>query len=337
MFDGSMSISFYKLNYPAQFLGQKYRQRTHSSAKLFPALATQSSSILVHSGESDNSQKCGRSSIPNISLPNKDCSGGSVLNQANAIGIIGGASIDSTVNFLQKLTQWRSEERKDCPPFLLCSDAQLREELLVYERSSSLSLYTRAPSSHFDYTPIVENLRHKREYLVRGGSRCLVMPCHLLHSWHDDISNGCSIPILHMGECVAKELKEAKLKPLETGSPLRIGLVATDAILRAGVYQKKIQAEGFEAVLPDKATMEHILLPAMEALNRKDIEGARNLLRIALQVLLVRAVNMVIIASHDFCNLLPQDDPLLKKCIDPVDALVRSTIRWSQSVEECSS
>lgn len=76
--------------------------------------------------------------------------------------------------------------------------------------------------------------------------------------------------------------------------------------------------------------------PAIEALDRKDIEGARNLLRIALQVLLVRAVNMVIIASHDMRELLPPDDPLLKKCIDPIDALVRSTIRWAQSVERGS-
>lgn len=268
-----------------------------------------------------------------MSSPTKHhSSGGSVLNQANAIGIIGGASIDSTLCFLQKLAQWGSKEAKDCPPFLLCSDPHLREELLIYERSSSPSLYTRAPPSHFDHKPIVEKLRHKREYLERGGARCLVIPCHLLHSWHDDISNGCSVPILHMGECVAKELKEAKLKPLETGSPLRIGLVATDATLKAGFYQQKLQDEGFEVVLPDKATTEHILLPAIEALDRKDIEGARNLLRIVLQLLLVRAVNMVIIASHDFQNLLPQDDPLLKKCIDPVDALVKSTIRWAQSI-----
>lgn len=82
-------------------------------------------------------------------------------------------------------------------------------------------------------------------------------------------------------------------------------------------------------MLPDKATMEHTVIPAIEAINRKDIEGARNLLRIALQVLLVRAVNSVILASDDMRDLLPQDDPLLKKCIDPMDALVRSTIKWA--------
>ena len=83
-------------------------------------------------------------------------------------------------------------------------------------------------------------------------------------------------------------------------------------------------------MLPDKATMEHTVIPEIDALNRKDMEGNRNLLRIALQVLLVRAVNTVILASDDMHELLPLDDPLLKKCIDPMDALARSTIKWAQ-------
>lgn len=64
-----------------------------------------------------------------------------------------------------------------------------------------------------------------------------------------------------MAESVAKQLKEAKLKSLEAGSPLRIGVLTT---------------------------MEHTVIPAIEALKRKGMEGACNLLRIALQVLTVK-------------------------------------------------
>lgn len=89
--------------------------------------------------------------------------------------------------------------------------------------------------------------------------------------------------------------------------------------------------QGFEVVLPDKATMEHIIIPAIESLRQRDMEGAKNLLRIAIQVLLVRAVNAVIIASDDMQGVLPQDDPVLKKCIDPMDALARTTVQWATS------
>ncbi|KAK7349147.1 hypothetical protein VNO77_06283 [Canavalia gladiata] len=128
----------------------------------------------------------------------------------------------------------------------------------------------------------------------------------------------CSVPFLHMEDSVVRKLKETKLKPLEHGNPLRIGVLATNATL-ASVSQEtlcqhelrrlstlssfniaKIKEEfylGFEVVLPDRATMEGTMIPAIEALNRKNMEGAYNLLRVALQVLLVRAVNSVMDAS----------------------------------------
>lgn len=61
------------------------------------------------------------------------------------------------------------------------------------------------------------------------------------------------------------------------------------------------------------------------------MDGACKLFRTALQVLPVRAVNSVILASDDMQDLLHKDDPLLKKCIDPLDALAQSTIKWARS------
>lgn len=80
--------------------------------------------------------------------------------------------------------------------------------------------------------------------------------------------------------------------------------------------------------------MEHTVIPAVEALNKNDIEGAMTLLRIAIQVLLVRAVNTIILASNEFQALLPIDDPLLNKCVDPMDSLARSTIKWAHSTQK---
>ncbi|CAH1443498.1 unnamed protein product [Lactuca virosa] len=238
-----------------------------------------------------------------------------------SVGIIGGVSSNATLNFIKKLVNMSNEVKKDENglPFVLCSDPILNKSLQVN-----------------DQTQIVKILRQKRVFLEKSGARCIVMPCHISHSWYDQVSKDSSVPILHMGECVAKQLKEAKLKPLEAGSPLRIGVLATNETLKAGFYQEKLQKEGFEVVVPDKATMEHTIIPSMEAIRRKDVEGAQNLLRIALQVLLVRAVNMIILASDDLREILPHDDPLLKKCVDPLDSLARSTIKIAQSSTEGS-
>ncbi|KAG6669444.1 hypothetical protein I3843_01G236200 [Carya illinoinensis] len=324
-------MPLHTLSYASHVLGYVDMNRSPYKTRLSPALAIPPSSILLHTDESGRFPESKKSPGSNAPSRSGDPTG-SLLGQANTIGIIGGVSVDSTLNFLRKLVNWSKREGNSSLPFVLHSDPVLNKELLSHDRSSFPSL-SKSQSNRLDPTPIVENLRNKRAFLENSGACCLVMPCNILHSWHDEVSKGCSVPFLHMAESVARELKESKLKPLEAGSRLRIGVLATDATLTAGFYQEKLQNEGFEVVLPDKATMEHTVIPAIEALNRKDTEGARNLLRIALQVLLVRAVNSVILASDDMRDLLPQDDPLLKKCIDPMDALARSTIKWAQSAE----
>ncbi|XP_021298642.1 uncharacterized protein LOC110427444 [Herrania umbratica] len=331
MLGGSLQMS---LNSPSYMWSCVTTQRNFCKRRLDPALAMSPSSVILHTDESGKFPESKKSSSSGTA--SLISSAGTLLSHPNAVGIIGGVSVDSSLNFVRKLVHWSKENEKNCMPFVLCSDPVLNRELLSMERNSA-SLCPRNEHSQFDHTRIVENLWSKRVFLEKSGAHCIVVPCHISHSWHDEVFKGCSVPSLHMGECVARELKEAKLKPLEAGSPLRIGVLATDATLKAGFYQEKLQNEGFEVVLPDKATMEHTVIPAIDALNRKDMEGAQNLLRIALQVLLVRAVNAVILASDDMRDLLPRDDPLLKKCIDPMDALARSTIKWAQqAVEEVS-
>lgn len=327
-------MSFHALSYASHAFSFLDVNRNMHKTRLGPALAEPPPSVLLpadEGGKFHESKKGPGSNAPSTSSD----STGSLPSQANTVGIIGGVSVDSSLKFLRKLVDWSSKDGESSLPFILDSDPVLYKELLSQGRSFS-SLSSKSKGSRLNPITVVENLRNKRVFLENSGARCIVMPCNILHSWHDEVSKGCSVPFLHMGESVARELKEAKLKPLEAGSHLRIGVLATDATLSAGFYQEKLQNEGFEIVLPDKATMEHAVIPAFEALNRKDMEGARNLFRIALQVLLVRAVNSVILASDDMLDLLPRDDPLLKKCIDPMDALVRSTIKWARSAEKGS-
>ncbi|KAG8639279.1 hypothetical protein MANES_14G130600v8 [Manihot esculenta] len=249
----------------------------------------------------------------------------SLLKQANTVGIIGGASVLSTLIFLEKLVWWSSRDGEECIPFVVCSDPSITRVVPSHSFSS------RNAEIESNVGLLIENLQCKMKFLEQSGARCLVMPCHVSHAWYDEISEGCMLPFFHVGDCVASELKEAKLKPLEAGSDVRIGMLASNSTLTAGFYQEKLQNQGFEVVLPDKATMDHILIPAIEAVSRRDMEGARNLLRVAIQILLMRAVNKVILASDELQGLLPYDEPLLKKCIDPMDALARSAVRWAKN------
>ncbi|KAB2609791.1 hypothetical protein D8674_040173 [Pyrus ussuriensis x Pyrus communis] len=327
MVDAGMTISFHTQNRPPLLFGLLTKTRTQYRTKSSSFVAAVQVSSVLQTNESGNLPQSKK--VRNSGLPLTRCH---VLSQPNTVGIIGGVSVYSSLLFLEKLVWWSLKDGGECPPFIVCSDPTLYKELPI--RSLLHSLTRRSTSSAqilSNNRPVIESLCLKRAFLEHSGAQCIVMPCHLSHAWHDQISEDCSLRFLHIGECVARELREANLKPLEKGSNVRIGVLAADATLMAGFYQEKLQSQGFDVVVPDKQTMEHVVIPTIEAIKRRDMEGARNLLSIAIQVLLVRAVNTVIIASDELQGVLPPDDPLLKKCIDPMDALARSTIKWAKA------
>ncbi|CAA2976768.1 probable amino-acid racemase [Olea europaea subsp. europaea] len=294
------TISFHKLNFPSIFIGNLSRNRINHRTK--------------------RSLSKSKKIICSNHIPK------SLINQENTVGIIGGLSTISTLTFLEKMVYFSLKNNEECFPFIVCSDpAILKRELSVHHSM----VYAKHVPKEVNHGLIIENLRGKREFLEKSGSRCIVMSCYVCHLWHEEVFKGCSVISLNMFDCVARELKEAKMKPLEAGSSIRIGVLASDLV--AGSYQKKLQIQGLEAVLPDKPTVEHIIMPAIEALNKNDIEGARNLSRIAIQTLLIKGVNLVILGSDEFQELLPRDDPLLKRCLDPMDSLARSTVKWAHS------
>ncbi|KAK9706144.1 hypothetical protein RND81_07G106700 [Saponaria officinalis] len=250
---------------------------------------------------------CSNSSIKLSSFSNES---------KNVVGVIGGVSVLSTLIFLEKFVLWGSRKCQGGVPFIVCSDPFMKRRL--YNKN----------------TFMVENMRSKRVFLEEGGAKCIVMPCHVSHALYGEISLGCELPFLHVARCVARELVEARFRPLEAGCGVKIGLIANEATLLAGFYQDELKKQGFEVAMPDRLTMEHIVKPAMKCMKQNDVVGARNLLRIAIQGLLVKAVNVVILASDELQCLLPYDDPLVKYCVDPLDSLARSTVNWANSVQE---
>ncbi|RZB56448.1 hypothetical protein D0Y65_045564 [Glycine soja] len=311
MLERGILMSVQTMNHPPFLTGDAFRKRTQTRCR---GRANSSTALQLSSDESGNYAE--------------PCT--SLLSQPNTIGVIGGVSLLSTLIFLEKLACWGSRNGKECPPFVVSSDPALSKMLSL--RGPLPSARTRFDRIKLNQDLVIENLRCKRNFLQQSGARGLAMPCHLSHAWHSEISEDSSLPFLHVGDCVAMELKNAKLKPIHAAGIVRIGLLTTDSNFVASYYQERLQSQGFEVVLLDKATEEHVLVPAMEALYRKDIEGARNLLRIAIHVLLVRAVNLVLLASDDLLGVLPHNDPLLRKCIDPMDALARSTIHWAETM-----
>lgn len=248
------------------------------------------------------------------------------LRASNTVGILGGISTVATANFMKRVVQAALEDdaNESIPLLVSCGTH--------WKPKTSREIAGQDPSRICQSSPQlpISSLVESRVVLEQSGAKCIVLPCHISHMWYDKIAHGSSVPVLHIADCLAEELNSLNLRPIEIGSRPKIGLLGTEATVKASFYQRKLTQMGFEIILSDRHTMEHAVLPGIKALEREDMEGARNLLRIAVQLLLVNSVNMVVLACHDMASVFPQEDPLLKKCIDPIDSLSRATVKWAR-------
>jgi len=80
--------------------------------------------------------------------------------------------------------------------------------------------------------------------LERAGADALFVACNAAHAWHADVQGALRIPWVHLMDITAAAIRAAY--PEGT----RVGLLAADGTLTAGLYQRALEARGLVAVAP---------------------------------------------------------------------------------------
>ncbi|XP_024515502.1 uncharacterized protein LOC112340765 [Selaginella moellendorffii] len=222
-----------------------------------------------------------------------------LLHYPHSVGVLGGGFHSvPTLQFLKRLREATAAEGDLLRiPLVLCGDPNASHHLGA--------------------------LIQQREFLEDAGAKCIALPCPSSLRWFTCLDSGSSAKLLNVVDSLVEELHRAELRPLQGAARPRIGILTCQGL---EFYQEKLEQEGFEVVLPDKASKDRLIVPAMAALERRDFQGHRSLIRVAIHMLLVNAVNRVM--GDDLTAALFADDPLLLQCIDPANSLAKATVTW---------
>ena len=112
----------------------------------------------------------------------------------------------------------------------------LRNDPRIPDRSSA---YMAGGENPLPY--MVEGVR----FLERAGAQLIAIPCNTAHLWYDQIAAATRLPVLHIIEAVIDDLRRL-------GLPKGIGLMGTAATLKLGLYQRHLEAQGYECLVPDE-------------------------------------------------------------------------------------
>ena len=146
------------------------------------------------------------------------------------IGVLGGMGPAATVDFMAKvyaaesapIEQDRVRLIVDCNPAVPDRNAAIRGE---------------GPSPG----PVLAAMAAG---LAAAGADVLVVPCNTAHAWGAEIAAGAGIPMLSMIDATCDALAAA------SPGARRIGLLAGQGCLDAGVYQDAFARRGWTTILP---------------------------------------------------------------------------------------
>jgi aspartate racemase len=234
-----------------------------------------------------------------------------MIGNDRVLGVLGGMGPLASAQFMVRLTQLTPAERdQDHVPAVLWSDPRVPDRTAAH------------PTGAADPLPW---LLRGVEGLQRAGSGAIAMPCSTAHRWYDPMQAAARVPILHIVDAAAAELRRLGC---DGG---RIGIMGTQATLTSGVYQDRLGAAGWDCIVPDADEMRRLVSPAIALVKLNRLEEAHAPLVQVVHRLAERGARSIVLA----CTETPlgiqagpaPDAPL----VDTIDALARAAIAWAQA------
>jgi aspartate racemase len=222
------------------------------------------------------------------------------------VGVIGGMGPEATVDFMRRLVA-RTPARDDRDHLHVLVDNNPK----VPSRIAALIEGTGE-----DPTPV---LCAMAKGLQAQGADFLVMPCNTAHYYLPTIARSVTIPVLDMVDLSIRKLAA------EDPRPQRVGLLASPAVRLVGLYKKRMDQTGLQAILPepqDEATLLAII-KAVKA-NRLDDNHRQAYGRIA-KNLSDAGADALLVACTEF-SVIGAPAGTTCRVVDALDVLVEETI-----------
>jgi aspartate racemase len=156
------------------------------------------------------------------------------------VGVIGGMGPEATVEFMRRLVAAiPAHDDADHLHVIADNNPKIPSRIKAILEGGSE-----------DPAPVLVAMARKLEAM---GADLLTIPCNTAHYYHSVIARAVAVPVLDMIALSIARLSE--LSP----RPHKIGMLASPAVQRVGLFEKRFKEAGFEALFPDAETENRLL------------------------------------------------------------------------------
>lgn len=224
------------------------------------------------------------------------------------LGVLGGMGPLASAEFMRQLTLLTPAERdQDHIPTILWSDPR------VPDRTAA-----RVAGGEDPLPVLLRGIRG----LEAAGCRAVVIPCNTAHGWYEGMCAGTDLPILHIVDAAAAELRRQGV----TEGP--IGLMGTTGTLAMRLYQDRL---GIDCLTPDPEMQERLVMPAVGLVKANRVAEAYAPLAEVARSLRVRGATAVVLGCTEIPLGVAAGPELEFPVVDTIAALARAAIGWAQA------
>jgi len=224
------------------------------------------------------------------------------------LGILGGMGPAASAEFVSRLIkQTPATCDQEHVPFVLWNEPR------IPDRSTSMQAG--------DNRPLLWLLQGIQA-LKTVGCDHIVIPCNSAHFWYDDMIK-MGVPITHIVDSIADQLRALGL------DNTTIGIMGTQGTIEHGIYQHRLEQQGWRCIVPDRAEMDFFVQPAIDLIKAGKIGESQVLLMQVIHSLIDRGARAVVLG----CTELPLSISVASvegvPVVNSIDSLVQAVIKQS--------
>lgn len=204
------------------------------------------------------------------------------------IGLLGGMSWESTVSYYQLINEGVKERL-----------GGLHSARILLHSVDFAEI--EACQSSGDWDRSADILSQAARGLVRAGADFIVICTNTMHKVAPEIKKQVNIPILHIAEMTALELKARGIA--------KVGLLGTKYTMQQDFYKKVLVDSGIDVVIPNEADMETVNAVIYDELCLgKVLDSSRQAYLRIIRDLADRGAQGVILGCTEIGLLIRQED-----------------------------
>ena len=228
------------------------------------------------------------------------------------LGVLGGMGPLASAHFMLRLTLLTPADKdQDHIPAVLWSDPRIPD---------------RAASRLGGGPDPLPWLMRGIDGLRAAGCGAIAIPCNTAHGWFEPMARDAGMPILHIVDATAADLRRIGI------APGRIGLMGTQLTLSMKLFQDRLAAQGWDIIEPDPVQMERLVTPAIAAVKANRVAEAHHPLVEVVNSLAARGASAVVLGCTEIplAILAGPAEGMHVPVVDTIDALARASIAWAR-------